>query len=198
MAKKKMSKKKATKKRPVKKLVKKKAAKKSSKKKSAAKKKPTVLAPAAVTLREGQRATGFSLPSDRGETISLSQYAGKTVVIYFYPKDLTPGCTQESCDFRDAHERILARGAVVLGMSRDSVESHQKFRDTHGLPFPLLADVDGRVCEAYGVWQEKSMYGRKYMGIVRMTFVVAPDGTLKKIFPKVSVTGHVDEVLAVI
>ena len=150
-------------------------------------------------LAAGKRAPEFSLPSDEGRTLSLKDFAGKTVVLYFYPKDDTPGCTQESCDFRDSFARVQARGAVVLGVSKDSVKSHQKFKTKFSLPFPLLSDESGKMIEAYRVWKEKSMYGKKYMGIDRTTYLIDVDangkGTIRKAYPKVKVTGHVDEVL---
>jgi peroxiredoxin Q/BCP len=147
-------------------------------------------------LKEGDRAPAFELESDSGETVTLKDFKGKTVVLYFYPKDLTPGCTQEACDFRDSFARLKRKGAVVLGVSKDSAELHRKFKKAHELPFPLLADVDGKACKAYGVWREKSLYGRKFMGIVRSTFVIGPDGKISKIYPKVKVAGHVEDVLA--
>jgi peroxiredoxin Q/BCP len=145
-------------------------------------------------LKEGDKAPSFSLPSEEGE-ITLKDFKGKTVVLYFYPKDLTPGCTVEACDFRDNQTRLKKAGAVVLGVSRDPVSKHARFREKHGLNFPLLSDEDGSVCEAYGVWQQKSLYGKKFMGIVRTTFVLDPKGKIKKIFPQVKVKGHVDAVL---
>lgn len=145
-------------------------------------------------LEVGDRAPAFTLPSDSGKTVSLKDFKGKVVVLYFYPKDLTPGCTQESCDFRDAWQTLKKKGVVVLGLSKDSVKSHQKFRDTHDLPFPLLADEDTEICQAYGVWKEKSLYGRKYMGIERVTFIIDAAGKIAMIYPKVKVKGHVQEV----
>jgi peroxiredoxin Q/BCP len=144
---------------------------------------------------QGSKAPAFTLESDTGEKVSLKDFAGKQVVLYFYPKDMTPGCTQEACDFRDSHARLKRRGAVVLGISKDSVASHGKFKSKHELPFTLLSDPEGKVCEAYGVWKEKSLYGRKFMGIERTTFVIGADGKIARIFPKVKVKGHVDEVL---
>lgn len=144
----------------------------------------------------GALAPGFMLKNQRGETISLDQYRGKPVVLYFYPKDDTPGCTAEACDFRDNIARAASKGAVVLGISRDDEASHQRFAEKYQLPFDLLADTDGRVCELYGAWREKSMYGKTFMGIVRMTYIIDAEGRVKKIYPKVSVTGHVDDVLA--
>ncbi len=146
-------------------------------------------------LKEGDKAPAFRLPSDSGETIALSDLKGKTVVLYFYPKDMTPGCTTQACGFRDEASALKKRKAVVLGVSADSVERHGKFRDKYELNFPLLADEDKKVCKAYGVWQEKSLYGKKFMGIVRSTFVIGPDGKIAKIFPKVKVKDHMAEVL---
>lgn len=149
-----------------------------------------------LTLKPGDFAPAFSLPSDSGETVSLKSLRGKVVVLFFYPKDMTPGCTQEACDFRDAGPQIQKRNVIVLGISRDSIESHQKFRVKHNLNFLLLADTDGEVCEAYGVWKEKSMYGRKYMGILRSTFVIGADGKFLRVIPDVKVGGHVDDILS--
>lgn len=146
-------------------------------------------------LKEGARAPAFSLPSDEGETVSLKDFKGKTVVLYFYPKDMTPGCTQEACDFRDLHGTFKKRGTVVLGVSRDSVEAHQKFKAKYKLSFPLLSDEDGKVCESYGVWKEKSLYGRKFMGIERTTVVISPEGKVLKIYGKVKVKEHAQVVL---
>lgn len=156
----------------------------------------TLKAPRA--LREGSKAPAFALPCDKAAKVSLKDFAGKTVVLYFYPKDQTPGCTQEACDFRDNLVRLKKLGAVVLGVSKDSPESHAKFRAKQKLDFPLLSDLDGKVCRAYGVWKEKSLYGRKFMGIERTTFVIGPDGKIARIFPKVKVAGHVDAVIAAI
>jgi peroxiredoxin Q/BCP len=147
-------------------------------------------------LKEGDKAPAFKLETDEGETVSLKDFAGKNVVLYFYPKDDTPGCTKEACDLRDNWARVKKAKAVVLGVSKDDVDSHRKFKAKYSLPFPLLADVDGKACEAYGVWQEKLNYGKKYMGIVRTTFIIGPEGKIRKIFPKVKVEGHVDEILA--
>ena len=147
-------------------------------------------------LKEGDKAPAFTVQSDSGTKISLKDLKGKRVVLYFYPKDMTPGCTQEACDFRDSMSRLKKLDAVVLGVSKDGVESHQRFKKKEDLTFPLLSDTDGKICEAYGVWKEKSLYGRKYMGIERVTFVIGPKGKIEKIFPKVKVKGHVDEILA--
>jgi peroxiredoxin Q/BCP len=147
-------------------------------------------------LKEGGRAPAFKLESDSGEKVALKDFLGQTVVLYFYPKDLTPGCTKESCDFRDSMARLKRAGAIVLGVSKDSVESHRKFIAKHDLNFPLLSDPEGEVCQAYGVWKEKSLYGRKFMGIERTTFVISSAGKIQKIFPKVKVPGHVEQVLS--
>ena len=148
-------------------------------------------------LEEGKRAPKFSLPSDTGKTISLDDFAGtRKVVLYFYPKDDTSGCTAQACEFRDNWKAVQAAGAVVLGVSPDGVASHLKFKGKYRLPFPLLADEDHAVAEAYGAWGEKSMYGRKYHGILRTTFVIGTDGTIEKVFQKVKPKGHAAEVLA--
>ncbi|MDP1768408.1 MAG: thioredoxin-dependent thiol peroxidase [Nitrospirota bacterium] len=152
----------------------------------------------ATELAVGKKAPAFSLPDQSGESVSLKDFAGKQVVLYFYPKDDTPGCTKESCAFRDAITPIKKAGAVVLGLSFDGQVSHQKFIKKFTLPFPLLSDEEKVVATAYGVYKEKSMYGKKYMGIERSTFVIDPAGKLKAIFRKVKVEGHVDEVLAVL
>jgi peroxiredoxin Q/BCP len=151
-------------------------------------------------LKEGSKAPAFKLPSSEhdGDVISLADYAGKTVVLYFYPRDNTPGCTREAEAFRDAAAALKKKNAVVLGVSKDSVASHCKFRDKYALNFPLLSDPDGKVIEAYGAWGEKTLYGKKSMGVIRTTVIIGPDGKVKKIFPKVKVDGHADEVLAAI
>lgn len=142
----------------------------------------------------GKPAPDFALPADDGSTIRLSELRGRNVVLFFYPKDDTPGCTVEAEEFRDAHDRFEAIDTIVLGISPDGVKSHQKFRQKFGLPYRLLADEEHRVAEAYQVWKEKSMYGRKYMGVERSTFVVAKDGTIAHAFRKVKPEGHADEV----
>jgi len=147
-------------------------------------------------VEEGKPAPDFSLTSDTGETISLASLRGKPVVLYFYPKDDTPGCTVQACGIRDSWGEFERRGAVVLGVSPDGVASHVKFRRKYGLPFPLLADTGHEVAEAYGVWVEKSMLGKKYMGIERSTFVIAPDGTVAKVMRKVKPDEHTNGVLA--
>jgi peroxiredoxin Q/BCP len=141
-------------------------------------------------------APDFSLPADDGRTIALRDLRGKKVVLYFYPKDDTPGCTKEACGFRDNLARARSKGAVVLGVSRDDVASHGKFRDKYGLTFPLLSDVTGEVTKAYGVWKEKTNYGRTYWGIERTTFLIDERGRISRVWPRVKVDGHVDEVLA--
>jgi thioredoxin-dependent peroxiredoxin len=146
-------------------------------------------------LKEGSRAPKFKLKSDTGEIVSLDDFKDKSVILYFYPKDLTPGCTQEACDFRDLLPKLTKAKAVVLGISRDKPERHQTFKEKYSLTFPLLSDENGKVCEAYGVWKEKSLYGRKFMGIERTTFVIGPDGKISKIFEKVKVKGHAEAVL---
>lgn len=188
---------------------KKKVARKTSARKPAAKrpalKKPAVKKPAAkkpdskqasFSLKEGDVAPSFTAKNQRGEVISLDQFRGKTVVLYFYPKDDTPGCTAEACGFRDNFARATAKGAIVLGVSKDDENSHKRFIEKYQLPFDLVVDADGKICEAYGVWKEKSMYGKSFMGIERSTFIISPDGKIRKAYPKVSVTGHVDDVLA--
>jgi peroxiredoxin Q/BCP len=144
----------------------------------------------------GQAAPPFSAQDQNGATVSLAQLAGKYVVLYFYPKDDTPGCTVEACAFRDEHSTLQAEGAVVLGVSPDDAKSHTKFISKYSLPFSLLADTDNAVANAYGAWGEKSMYGRTYMGIIRSTFLIGPDGVVKHVWPKVKPDGHSDEVLA--
>ncbi len=149
-------------------------------------------------VQEGQTAPDFSLLDQTGETVQLSALRGKHVVLYFYPKDDTPGCTKEACGFRDLHAEFEAAGAVILGVSPDSVKSHEKFRTKYDLPFRLLSDAEKEVVQLYGVWKEKSMYGRKYMGVERTTFVIDREGKVRKIFPKVKVTQHPEAVLATV
>ncbi|HOZ20978.1 MAG TPA: thioredoxin-dependent thiol peroxidase [bacterium] len=150
-------------------------------------------------LHIGDTAPLFSLPASTGKTISLSDYAGKKrVVLYFYPKDDTSGCTKEACSFRDTLPRIDVKDTVVLGVSPDDLKSHQKFIDKYGLNFPLLSDSDHKVAEAYGAWGEKSMYGKKYFGIIRKTFIIGKDGKLEHVFHKVSPEGHSEEILKLI
>jgi len=147
----------------------------------------------------GKPAPDFSLPSTSGETVSLRQFKGKkTVVLYFYPKDETPGCTREACSFRDLREQFERNGAVILGVSNDPIDSHQKFREKHKLPFDLLADDDASVSKAFGVYKQKNLYGKKYLGIERTTFIIDRTGRIAQIYPKVKVDGHVDDVLSFI
>ena len=146
-------------------------------------------------LETGQPAPDFTLPRDGGGTLTLSALRPKKVVLYFYPKDDTSGCTRQALGFTETADEFAAAGAQVIGVSRDSVDKHDKFIAKHGLQVPLASDVDGAVCESYGVWVEKSMYGKKYMGIERATFLVDADGTIARIWRKVKVPGHVAEVL---
>lgn len=150
----------------------------------------------AKELAVGDQAPEFSVPDQDGKSVSLKNFKGKQVVLYFYPKDDTPGCTKESCDFRDTESQIMRLGGTIVGVSLDGQESHQKFIRKFGLPFPLLSDESAVVSKAYGVYKEKNMYGRKYWGIERSTFVIDSEGKIKAIFRKVKVDGHADEVLA--
>jgi thioredoxin-dependent peroxiredoxin len=143
----------------------------------------------------GQPAPDFTLPDQHGDEVTLSKLRGAPVVLYFYPRDNTPGCTTEACDFRDARRDYEKAGARVIGVSPDTVASHRKFVDKFELPFTLVADVDHKVCEAYGVWKEKNLYGKKSMGVERSTFVIDREGLVRRIFPKVKVAGHSDAVL---
>lgn len=147
-------------------------------------------------VEPGTEAPDFELPSDAGTRVRLSGLRGTPVVLYFYPKDDTPGCTREACAFRDRHAELRAAGAVVLGVSPDTVSRHEKFRDKYTLNFPLLADVDHVVAEQYGAWREKTLYGKKSMGIQRSTFLIGRDGKVAKVWKKVSVDGHDEQVLA--
>ena len=147
-------------------------------------------------IGEGDKAPDFTLHNDQGEEVTLSSLRGKPVVIYFYPKDDTPGCTTQACGIRDAYGEFERAGAIVLGISPDDESSHVKFRKKYDLPFNLLADTDHAVAEQYGTWGEKSYLGKKYFGVSRSTFVIAADGTVKKVFPKVKPAEHADDVLA--
>jgi len=149
-------------------------------------------------LEAGSPAPAFSLQADDGSTVSLSGLAGQTVVLYFYPKDETSGCTAEACEFRDLQADYDAAGARVIGVSPDPIASHERFRDKHGLPFTLLSDPDHAVAEAYGVWVEKSRYGRTYMGVERSTFVIGPDGTIREALYRVKPQGHAASVLELV
>lgn len=146
-------------------------------------------------IEEGKLAPSFSLADQDGKVHALKDYLGKKVVLYFYPKDNTPGCTKEACSFRDEFAEFKKSNAVILGISADAVKSHKNFSEKFSLPFPLLSDESKKMIEAYGVWKEKSMYGKKYMGIERTTVIIDEKGKIKKIFPKVKVEGHTEEVL---
>lgn len=146
-------------------------------------------------LKEGTKAPAFSLLNQDGKKISLKDFLGKKIVLYFYPKDMTSGCTKEACDFRDHIKLFQNKEVVVLGVSPDSVQSHKKFQEKYSLPFDLLSDESKKILEKYGVWKEKSMYGKKYFGVERTTFIIDEKGKIKKIFPKVKVDGHIKEVL---
>jgi peroxiredoxin Q/BCP len=149
-------------------------------------------------VQEGSPAPAFTLPADDGSEISLGDFRGKKVVLYFYPKDDTPGCTTQACDLRDHHGAFQEQGAVVLGVSPDPVSSHVKFKSKYDLNFPLLSDPDHRVAEAYGVWKEKSMYGKKYWGIERSTFVIDEEGVVEEAWRKVKPKGHAERVREVL
>lgn len=145
-------------------------------------------------LKIGSPAPDFSLPADGGGTVSLSDYKGRKLVLFFYPKDDTPGCTTESCGFRDQIANFEKLGVDIVGISKDSVKKHEKFKEKYNLNFPLASDENGDVCERYGVWMEKSMYGKKYMGIDRSTFLINEKGKIAYIWRNVKVSGHVDDV----
>jgi peroxiredoxin Q/BCP len=147
-------------------------------------------------LKEGDKAPEISLSTDKGEPFHLSSLNGKNVVVYFYPKADTPGCTKEACAFRDNSKKFTKGNTVIVGVSPDTDADQAKFKSKFDLPFTLLADKDHEAAETYGVWKEKNMYGRKYMGVERTTFVIDANGKIKKIFPKVKVDGHAEEVLA--
>lgn len=146
-------------------------------------------------LKEGDSAPDFKADSTEGKEISLKDLRGKNVILYFYPKDNTPGCTREACDFRDNLKRFSAKDTVVLGVSHDSLQSHENFREKFSLPFTLLSDPDKKISTSYGVYKEKSLYGKFFMGIERTTFLIDKQGKIKKVFPKVKVEGHIEEVL---
>jgi peroxiredoxin Q/BCP len=146
-------------------------------------------------ISEGSRAPAFRLPDQNNKIHDLKEYAGKWLVLYFYPKDLTPGCTTEACDFRDSFSVFKTKNIAILGVSKDSVSKHAKFARKYDLPFPLLSDENNTVCEDYGVWQEKSLYGKKYMGIMRTTFIIGPGGKIVRIYPKVDVKKHINEII---
>jgi peroxiredoxin Q/BCP len=147
-------------------------------------------------LQEGDKAPDISLHTDTGEPFQLSGFKGKKVVLYFYPRADTPGCTVEACEFRDQSKKFSKKGAVIVGISPDAVKPQAKFKEKFDLPFTLLCDVDKKAAEAYGVYKEKNMYGKKVMGIERTTFIIGEDGRIAKIFPKVKAQGHAEQVLA--
>lgn len=149
-----------------------------------------------MTISAGIPAPDFSLPDEKGQLHRLSDFRGQTVVLYFYPKDDTPGCTTEACNFRDDYSAYQEAGIVILGVSPDAIRSHAKFKQKYDLPFPLLADVDHKVCEQYGVWGLKKFMGREYEGVLRTTFLIGPDGIIKKVFENVKPAQHSQEVLA--
>lgn len=196
-AKKQSAQKPAKKKSATKKSATKKSAKKPAAKPAKASKpgKAGLPAPSTVALKVGDTAPGFSLEGDDGQTHTLAQHAGTPVVVYFYPRDDTPGCTTEACDFRDNLQRATAHGAVVYGISRDSLAAHAKFKSKYNLNFTLLSDPTLATHVAYGAWGEKVMYGQKTVGVIRSTFLVGKDGKIAKVWPRVKVQGHVDDVL---
>ena len=151
-----------------------------------------------ATLKEGMKAPEFNLLANDGKKVSLKDFKGKRVVLYFYPKDDTPGCTVEACEFRDKIKSIQTKDAVILGVSPDGKDSHNKFIEKFNLPFTLLSDEEKKTSEDYGVWVKKSMYGKEYMGVSRTTFVIGKDGTIEKIYEKVKPEGHAEEVLALL
>ncbi len=146
-------------------------------------------------IKAGDKAPNFTAPADGGREVSLAQFAGKPVVLYFYPKDDTPGCTKQAIGFSELADDFAKAGAVVIGVSKDTAAKHDKFRDKHGLKVILASDADGDVCERYGVWVEKSMYGKTYLGIERATFLIGADGAVARVWRKVKVPGHVEEAL---
>lgn len=149
-----------------------------------------------LKLKEGDVAPDFSAPTNGGGQVSLTELRGKNVVLYFYPKDDTPGCTKEACAFRDSYDAFKKKGVVVLGVSTDPVKAHDKFSEKYSLPFTLVADEKKEIVQAYGVWGEKSFMGRKFMGTNRVTFLIGPDGRIRKIWPEVKPSEHAEEVLA--
>ncbi|WAA12939.1 thioredoxin-dependent thiol peroxidase [Fervidibacillus halotolerans] len=151
-----------------------------------------------MEVKIGEKAPNFQASATNGMTVQLSDFLGKHVVLYFYPKDMTPGCTTEACDFRDHHEQFSDLNAVILGVSTDPIDRHHRFIEKHNLPFLLLSDEDHRIADAYGVWKKKKMFGKEYMGIERSTFIINQEGILVKEWRKVKVKGHVEEALSYI
>ncbi|MCS7081389.1 MAG: thioredoxin-dependent thiol peroxidase [Bacteroidetes bacterium] len=151
-----------------------------------------------MTLRVGDQAPDFEAYDQHGRPVRLSDFRGRKVVLYFYPKDGTPGCTQEACSLRDHHEELLRRGLVVIGVSPDGVESHRRFAEKHGLPFLLLSDPEGKIAQQYGVWGERSLYGRTFIGVRRTTFLIDEEGRIAHIFQKVRTSAHAEQILAVL
>jgi thioredoxin-dependent peroxiredoxin len=149
-------------------------------------------------LKVGDTAPNFTLPSSGGSKLSLKDFLGRKIVLYFYPKDMTPGCTKEACSFRDNYKEVKKRGAEIIGISADSLSSHQKFVGKYELPFILMSDEDKNVSKLYGVWEKKSLYGKLFFGIVRSTFVIDEKGVIKAIFRKVKVNGHTEEILKIL
>lgn len=152
----------------------------------------------ATTLKAGDKAPDFTSKDQNGEEVSLANFKGKTVILYFYPKDDTPGCTAEACDFRDNYQSLIGKGYEVIGVSTDDSKSHKKFETKYSLPFPLIADEDKSINEAYGVWAEKNNYGKKYMGTVRTTFIIGADGIIKQVIEKVDTKNASQQVLDLI
>lgn len=148
-----------------------------------------------MSINIGDKAPDFTLAKNGGADLTLSSLKGKKVVLYFYPKDDTPGCTKEACAFRDSHQVFSNKNTIIIGISKDPVSKHEKFIQKYDLPFSLVSDEEGKVCESYGVWVEKNMYGRKYMGIDRATFLIDADGVVQEIWRKVKVTGHIEKVI---
>ncbi|SDD64478.1 peroxiredoxin Q/BCP [Mucilaginibacter pineti] len=151
-----------------------------------------------ATLKDGDKAPEFTANDQNGKTVSLSDYKGKNVILYFYPKDDTPGCTAESCDFRDNYQSLLGKGFEVIGVSTDDEKSHKKFETKYSLPFTLIADNEKQIVEAYGVWVEKNMYGKKYMGTARTTFIINGDGIITKVIDKVDTKNSSQQILDLI
>ena len=151
-----------------------------------------------TTLKVGQKAPAFSLKNSDGKTVKLSDFKGKKVVLYFYPRDMTPGCTTEACNFRDDYSALQKKGIEVIGVSADDVASHKKFADKYSLPFTLVSDPEHAMIEKYGAWAEKSMYGKKYWGVARITYLIDEEGKIAHVFPKVKPDGHSREILELV